>query len=92
MKVKKKWLCRDVHHHDILDEDILHDTATTTAALETETDISSEETAVCHLYVLDTAGHLTADNKSAMTMEYDTVVHDKILARSCSSATVLILS
>ena len=72
--------------------DILDDSATASAALEAQADISSEETAVGDADVLDAAGHLTSHNEASMTMEHYAVVDDKVAAWPCPSASVLVLS
>ena len=74
------------------DKDILNHTTTATTALETKTHISTEETTVAHLDILYSTGHLAADHEAAMSMEYDTVVNNQVLAWPCSSTAVLILS
>ena len=92
MKVKQQWLSRNIHHNDVIDVDILYDTASSSTALEPEADIGSEEAAVRYPDVLDTTGHLTSDNETSVTMEYDTIVNYQITAWSCPPAAVLILS
>ena len=92
MEIEEERLCRYVHHHYVLDVDVLHDTATAAAALEAEADVCAEETAVGNLDVLHSARHLAADHESAVSMEHDAVVDDQVAARPCPSAAVLVLS
>ena len=70
VKVEQKRLGRDIHHGDVLNEYVAHDTAAAPAALEPESDISAEEPAVGHMDVADPSRHLAAHHEASVAMEY----------------------
>ena len=53
VKVEQKRFGRDIHHCDVFNEYVAHDSSAAAAALEPESDISAEKPAVGHMDVAD---------------------------------------
>ena len=82
----------DVRHGDVTDEDILHDTTTSTGRLEAQAHISAQELTALHQDVTDTTTHLRAHYETTMASEDRTSVDHHILAGTSPTTTVSILT
>ena len=90
--IKGDGIGLDIHHGDMVDEDILHDTATPTGRFEAETDVGTEELAVAHLEVPDTTAHLRTYHKATMSGKDRATVNHNILTGHPAAASVGILT
>ncbi len=56
----------DADHEDVLQIDVLHNSAAAHGALEADADVGIDKGAVFHEDIVDAAGHFTTDDKSAV--------------------------
>ena len=92
VEVEGDGICLNVKHGNVADEDIAHNTSSSTATLEAQSDIRTQELTMLHEDVSDTSAHLAAYDKTAMSLEYRTSINHHILAWSSAPASVGILA
>lgn len=82
VKIEDDGFGKDVKHADVVDEDVLDNSAPATAGLEAQSGVCPEEGAACDADVPDTTGHFAADDESAMGMKDGTTMDNDPLTRN----------
>ena len=82
----------DVKHRHVLDVDVFYNTATSTGALESQSDIGAQKLAIAYQDVLDTTAHLATYHEASMSFEYGTTIDNDVFARNTTLSSVCILS
>ena len=90
--IERDGIGDDVHHRDVLNIDVLHDTATTTLRLKAQTYISAQKLAVGDHKVAHATTHLRAHDEATVTSKDRTAVDNDILTRSATFPSVGILT
>lgn len=81
VKIEDDGFGKDVKHADVVDEDVLDNSAPASAGLETKSGVCPKEGAACDADVPDTTGHFAANDESAMGMKDGAAMDDDPLRR-----------
>ena len=92
IEIEDDTVGNDILHIDALAPDVLHQSTTAAGALEAESHVGTDESAVADLDILHATGHLTADYETAVTVIDRAVRDDEVAAFACMTAPVGVLS
>lgn len=82
----------NVAHTDIVQKDILHESATSASGFESDAGICAIKDTVSYADISCPARHFRADNESSMTMQHSASANEYVLARLAYTATLSIFA